>query len=290
MKTGAGRVVLNLLLWLAELYPLARRARLPVRPHIMRVPVASGGVALRVFAPPGAPAGVVLHFHGGGWTIGNARMSDRENAALAARLKVTVVSVDYHLALTRSLDEVIAECAQAAPWVLHHLASAFGSGRVVLAGSSAGAHLAAATLIRLRDDGVDLAPIRGALLLYGLYDLAGTATVRAAGPEYAVLDGPTVRRTLQKLTPGMSDSQRRDGRLSPLFADLSGLPPALFLVGERDMLLEDNRLMAQRWHDEAKGAELVEVPASDHAFDRFDTAITRHARALTDQWIAERLR
>ena len=71
--------------------------------------------------------------------------------------------------------------------------------------------------------------------------------VCAAGPETLILHGSTVRATLCKLTPGMTEEQRHDPAVSPLYADLSRLPPALFVVGAKDMLLEDSERMAVRW-------------------------------------------
>lgn len=290
MQTIAGRLALNVLLWLSELYPMVRHPLRRPRPERRVISSEGYRIRLRVFRCDGRASGVVLHFHGGGWTIGNARMSDQENAALAARLQVTVVAVDYRLALSRPLTDVIAQCAAAAGWVLDHARQEFGSSRIVIEGFSAGAHLAAAALLRLRDQHPNFTEIRGAMLYFGLYDLAGTDMVRSAGPDVLVLHGPTVRTTLKKLTPDMSDAERRDPSLSPLFANLDRLPPGLFLVGADDMLLEDNRRMADRWQIANGNASLIVAPESPHAFDRFDTSIARKVRSSADAWLTAHLR
>lgn len=289
MQTAAGRLALNGLLWLAELYPLLRHPLGHPRPERRAVRLGGVETRLRIFRCAVPARGVVLHFHGGGWTIGNARMSDQENAALAARLPVTVVSVDYGLALSRPIEQVIEECAAVGSWLLDRVADEFGSSRIVFQGSSAGAHLAAAALLRLRGRQPAFSQVRGAMLSSGLYDFAGTDMVRRATSDHVILHGPTVRTTLRKLTPGLSDAERRDAALSPLFADLGGLPPALILAGENDLLLEDNRRMAERWQAANGNARLLVAPESPHAFDRFDTAIARKIRACSDTWLLQRL-
>jgi len=249
MKTAIGRVALNFLLRVAELYPLMRGGQTTATRSLRTIDALGRRVKLRIFRPQGKIRGVVLDCHGGGWTIGNARMADDQNAELAATIGAAVVSVDYRLALANPLSALVDDCEAAAMWTIEHAAHEFGTSRLVVKGSSAGAHLAAATLLRLRDRGLPIRRVAGAMLYFGLYDFAGTAMVRAAGPETLILDGPTVRTTLCELTPEMDDDERRDPAVSPLYADLSNLPPALFVVGTRDMLLEDSERMAARWRD-----------------------------------------
>lgn len=225
-----------------------------------------------------------MDFHGGGWTIGNARMNDGQNAEIAERLRVAVVSVDYRLALAAPVSAVIDDCEAVAAWVGANAEQAFGGRGIFIVGSSAGAHLAAATIIRLRDRG-PIDSFRAIVLSFGLYDFSGTPMVRDAGTDNLILHGPTVRATLCKLTPHMSDDDRRDPAISPQYADLKGLPPALFVVGTRDMLLDDSRRMARKWHEANANAEILIAPESPHAFDRFTTAIARKVQAYTDGWI-----
>ncbi len=216
-------------------------------------------------------------------------MADDQNAELAARIGVAVVSVDYRLALANPISALVYDCEAAAVWTIEQAMSEFGTDRIVVKGSSAGAHLAAATLLRLRDRGSPIPQVAGAVLFFGLYDFAGTAMVRAAGPETLVLHGPTVRATLCKLTPDMTEEERRDPAISPLYADLSGLPPALFVVGTKDMLLEDNERMEARWREASGNSELLIAPESPHAFNRMGTAIATKVERYVDAWILERL-
>lgn len=288
MQTVIGRVALNLLLRVTELYPLIRGGQTSATRSLQTVEALGRAVKLRIFRPEGKVRGVVLDCHGGGWTIGNARMADDQNAELAAKIGVAVVSVDYRLALANPLSALVDDCEAAAMWTIEHAAREFGTDRLVVKGSSAGAHLAAAMLLRLRDRGPPIRSVAGAMLYFGLYDFAGTAMVRAAGPETLILHGPTVRATLCELTPGMNDDERRSPAISPLYADLSELPPALFVVGTKDMLLEDSRRMEGRWRDANDNSELLIAPESPHAFNRMNTAVARKVEHYVEAWMLKR--
>lgn len=289
MQTAIGRVALNLLLRLTEIYPFVRGGQTSATRSLRTISALDRSVKLRIFRPAGECRGVVLDCHGGGWTIGNARMADDQNAELSARIGVAVVSIDYRLALSNPISALVDDCEAAALWTIAHARQEFGTARLVVKGSSAGAHLGAAMLLRLRDRGKAIPEIAGAMLFFGVYDFAGTPMVRAAGPETLVLHGPTVRATLCALTPGMTEDERRDPAISPVYADLSNLPPALFVVGTKDMLLEDNERMAARWLDASGNAELLIAPESPHAFNRMGTAIAAKVQRYVEDWIVARL-
>ena len=289
MQTSIGRIVLNLLLRIAEIYPFVRGGQTNATRSLRTIEALDRSVKLRIFRPAQECSGVILDCHGGGWTIGNARMSDDQNAELAASMGVAVVSIDYRLALTNPISALVDDCEAAALWLIEHALEEFGTIRIVVKGSSAGAHLAAAMLLRLRDRDWAIRHVAGAMLFFGLYDFAGTPMVRAAGSETLLLHGPTVRATLCKLTPGMTEEQRRDPAISPLYADLSSLPPALFVVGAKDMLLEDNQRMAARWREATGDAELLVAPESPHAFNRMDTGVARKVAQYVEGWIVKRL-
>lgn len=289
MQTALGRVALNVLLRLVEIYPFVRGQRTSAVRTLRPVRSLDRTVNVRIFRPVGKCHGVVLDCHGGGWTIGNARMADDQNAEMAVRLGVAVVSVDYRLALANPISVPVDDCETAAAWTIDHALAEFGTEHIVVIGSSAGAHLAAAMLLRLRDSGRLTSRIAGVMLFFGLYDFSGTAMVRDAGAETLILHGPTVRATLRKLTPGLNDAQRRDPSISPLYADLSNLPAALFVVGTLDMLLEDSERMEARWREANGNSELLIAPESPHAFNRMGTAVATKIQSYVDDWIMERL-
>ncbi|KQQ97337.1 alpha/beta hydrolase fold domain-containing protein [Massilia sp. Leaf139] len=241
-------------------------------------------VPLRVLRPAGPVKGVVLDIHGGGWVIGNARMDDRLNAALAAACQVAVASVDYRLLPRVALQGAMDDCLAAARWLLGPGLREFAELPLFILGESAGAHLAATVLLRLKAAAPLPQRIAGAVLYYGVYDLGGSPSVRAAGPETLVLDGPGMVGALRMLTPECGDTERRQAPCSPLYGDLSGLPPALLFAGERDPLRDDSLLMAARWN-ESGDAELQLLPEAPHGFLHFPTPLSALAQARTHAWI-----
>ncbi|WP_053132579.1 alpha/beta hydrolase [Pseudomonas sp. MIACH] len=238
-------------------------------------------VPVRILRPSGKPKGVVLDIHGGGWVIGNAQMDDDLNLGMLQACDVAVVSVDYRLAVDTPVEGLMADCLAAARWLLS--ADEFAGLPVIVVGESAGGHLAAATLLSLKQWPELLKRISGAVLYYGVYDLTGTPSVRAAGPETLLLDGPGMVEALRMLTPGLSDDERRHPTLSPLYGDFEGLPPALMFVGELDPLKDDTLLIAERW----PRAEVHLLPESAHGFIHFPVAMADGVLAYSRKWITK---
>ncbi|CRM11043.1 Carboxylesterase NlhH [Pseudomonas sp. 31 R 17] len=243
-----------------------------------------GGVPVRIMRPDGAPKGVVLDIHGGGWVIGNAQMNDDLNLGMVRACGVAVVSVDYRLAVDTPVEGLLEDCLAAARWLLADCTE-FAGLPVFFVGESAGGHLAAATLLALKQWPALLDRIAGAVLYYGVYDLTGTPSVRAAGPQTLLLDGPGMVAALRLLTPGITDEARRQPPLSPLYGDFSGLPPALMFVGELDPLKDDTLLIAERW----SGVEAHLLPESAHGFIHFPVALADSVLAYSRKWITQHL-
>ena len=252
--------------------------------------IAAGGVnlPLRIIRPIGQSRGVVLDFHGGGWVIGNAQMNDAFNVAMVKACNVTVVSVDYRLAVSTPIEGVMADCLAAARWLLASDQAEFAGLPVIVVGESAGAHLAAATLLALKQWPDLLQRVSGALLYYGVYDLTGTPSVRNAPPQTLVLDGPGMVDALRLLTPELNDEQRRQPPLSPLYGDFTGFPPALMFAGELDPLRDDTVQMAKRWQSAAP-VEVHVLPASPHGFIHFPTPFAERVLTHSRAWISARI-
>lgn len=264
-----------------------RRTGLRVERHTVREKELQ--VRLRVLLPAGAPRGVVLDIHGGGWVIGNAAMNDAFNGPMARECGVAVVSVDYSLAPRASIGEMMDECLLAARWLLGGGVPGTTELPVIVVGESAGGQLAAATLLRLKGWPALFRRIVGTVLYYGVYDMAGSDSVRQAGRDTLVLDGPAMLPALRLLTPGLDDAGRRRAPLSPLFGDLSGMPPALMYTGGCDPLRDDTLRMAQRWAG-AADVEMNVLPEAPHGIIHFPVAMGRAACAHTRAWISARLR
>ncbi|KJZ52740.1 alpha/beta hydrolase fold domain-containing protein [Pseudomonas marginalis] len=265
--------------------PRLIQALLRASQKIKRAPVAEtrlvGSVPVRILRPSGKPKGVVLDIHGGGWVIGNAQMNDDLNLGMVNACNVTVVSVDYRLAVDTPVEGLMDDCLAAARWLL--TTDEFADLPVIVVGESAGGHLAAATLLALKQWPDMLKRVSAAVLYYGVYDLTGTPSVRTAGPHTLLLDGPGMVEALRRLTPGLSDEERRQPPLSPLYGDFEGLPPALMFVGELDPLKDDTLLIAERW----PGAEAHLLPEAAHGFIHFPVAMGGSVLAYSREWIAK---
>ncbi|KPB85341.1 Alpha/beta hydrolase fold-3 [Pseudomonas syringae pv. maculicola] len=268
------------------------RALKPVK-HDLRIEttiVSTGNVpvSVRIIRPKGKPKGVVFDIHGGGWVIGNAQMNDDLNIGIVNACNVAVVSVDYRLALSTPVEGLMDDCFSAACWLLGSDCKEFAGLPVIVVGESAGGHLAAATLLKLKARPDLLKRVVGTVLYYGVYDLPGTKSVRTAGPETLVLDGPGMVGAMRLLAPDRSDEKRREPPLSPLYGDLTDLPPALMFVGELDPLLDDTLEMAARWQNSAD-VEMHLLPESPHGFIHFPTALARKVLARSHEWINARM-
>ncbi|MEJ8279291.1 alpha/beta hydrolase [Pseudonocardia spirodelae] len=264
-----------------ELYA-ARAAAPPPRPADPParddVAVADGRrVPIRITSPPVPARGVLLEIHGGGFYLGSAAQSDVRNRALADALGVAVVAVDHRLAPEHPWPAAPDDCATAAVWLLDHAQARFGTGRVAVTGTSAGATLAVTTLLRLRERGL-AHRVAGAELRYGTYDLSATTPAgRRIADEWF----------LQAYAGHVADRTRHD--VSPVFADLSGLPPLLMTAGTRDVLLDDGLAMAARLVAAGVEADLRLYPDVPHGFAGHDTPVAALARAHARDWLAARL-
>ena len=259
--------------------PLARSARA----HDLTIAGPGGPLGLRVI--PANPAhGVFLHVHGGGWVLGAVDQQDALLERLSDATGLTVVSVDYRLAPEHPFPAGPDDCEVAALWLAHHAVEALGAPLKAIGGESAGAHLAALTLIRLRDRH-GLTPFRCANLAFGCYDLQLTPSARVFGEARLVLRTSDMRAFIDAFAPVPLD--RSDAEISPLFADLSGLCPALFTVGTRDALLDDTLFMQARWRAAGNAAELAIAPGGSHGFVAFPSGLATTALGRMFAFLAE---
>jgi acetyl esterase/lipase len=232
----------------------------------------AGDIPLRVFVPPTVRA-VFLHLHGGGRTFGGAGQQDPLLWRLAQDAEVAVVSVEYRLAPEHPFPAGPDDCEAAARWLVDNSADVFGTSRLLIGGESAGAHLAALTLLRLRDRHGITGAFEAANLVFGAFDLGMTPSQRRWGDRNLVLSTPIMAWFYECFTPGLESEERRDPEISPLWADLSGMPPALFTVGTLDPLLDDSLFMASRWAAAGNRADLRVYPESIHGFVAFPTKL-----------------
>ncbi|MEM7270564.1 MAG: alpha/beta hydrolase [Pseudomonadota bacterium] len=237
----------------------------------------------RITEPEGRATGLYIHIHGGGWTIGTPEMRDDWFQQLAREIGCVCVSLKYRLAPEDPWPACADDCEAGAVWCIETLARDYGVNRIAIGGESAGAHLSAVTLQRLRARGKG-DRVHGALLHYGVFDLGLTPSAANWGARNMILSTPTIQWFADNLTGGDRDLAR-DAALSPLKSDLTAMPPALFQVGTLDPLLDDTLFMAQRWAAAGSLAELEVYPGGVHAFDLMDIPIAKRSRTSAAKFL-----
>ncbi len=241
-----------------------------------------GKIPLRVIAPD-KPTGVYLHIHGGGWVLGAADQQDPMLERIATSTGMACVSVEYRLAPEHPYPAGPDDCEAAALWLVRNAREKFGTDKLTIGGESAGGHLSAVTLLRMRDKH-GYAGFRGANLVFGAFDLAMTPSQKAFGNERLVLRTLDIEKFCEGFLPGVND--RRVPDISPLYADLKGICPALFTIGTKDALIDDSLFMWGRWSRAGNIAELAVHPGGAHGFTAFPLAVSRAANATIDAFLA----
>jgi acetyl esterase len=242
------------------------------------VPTRAGETRVRVLAPEGEATGVYVHIHGGGWVLGCCDEQDDRLWDLVEATGLCAVSVDYRRAPEDPYPAGPDDCEDAALWLLERGLRELGvPDRIAIGGESSGAHLAVTTLLRLRDRHGIKDAFRAANLGFGVYDLSLTPSSRSWGERSLILTTPVVHWFGRCFAGDRDLEELRAPDLSPLYADLSDLPPALFTVGDQDPLLDDSLFMAARWRAAGNEAELDIWPESAHGFTAFPLALAQAA-------------
>jgi acetyl esterase len=252
------------------------------RARQMKIPGTGGPIGLRII-PADRPLGVYLHIHGGGWVLGGSDQQDALLERIVDNTRLSCVSVEYRLAPEHPYPAGPDDCETVALWLVKNSRKEFGTEVLTIGGESAGGHLAAVTLLRMRDRH-GYSGFRAANLVYGVFDLSMTPSQRAFGNERLILRTKDMAKFYEAFLP--HDQDRRDPDVSPLYADLQGLPPALFTIGTRDALLDDSLFMHARWLAAGNRAELAVHPGGAHGFTLFPFALAAAANAKIETFLA----
>ena len=259
--------------------------KLVLQPVNRNITISSGSIRLRIFKPD-TINGIVVDFHGGGWCIGNPESNDNKNDVTARASKVAVISVDYRLAPENPIPSQIKDCTEAVLWILKNAKSEFGTEKIILQGESAGAYLAASVTLKLKENNLLDNKIVGLNLIYGCYDLSKTPSLSQATEKLLILKKSAVDQFWKySILPLKEDL--RSPSISPLYADLTNLPQALFSVGTADVLIDDTNFMASRWRTAGNKATINIYPECTHIFDVFPTKIAQIAHNNMNTWIAD---
>jgi len=246
-------------------------------------PADLGGIPVIVIDIAGAePRGTIFHIHGGGFALGSAAGSAGLASALARKTGMRAVSAGYRLAPEHPYPAALQDVTAA----YRALAGQAGrAGHVVVPGESAGGNLALGLLIAARAQ--DLALPAAALLLSPITDLTVTGS-SYAGKAHAD-PAVTARAIRTRAADYLAGADPADPRVSPLSADLTGLPPLLIQAGSHEVLLDDATRLAARAAADDVAVILDITPGVPHVFQAFaalldeaDAALNRAARFIHD--------
>ncbi|GAB2466986.1 alpha/beta hydrolase [Streptomyces chlorus] len=219
-----------------------------------------------VFRPahrPAQPPAVVAYFHGGGFVFGDARTDVRVPSALAADLDAVVVSVNYRLAPEFPFPTPFDDCFDALAWIAGDNDLGIDPTRIVVAGISAGAGLAAAVALRARDAG-------GPAVCFQALDspVLDDRLRTVSATEYTdslLWNRPNAADSWHHYLGTNADLSRTSEYAAPARArDLAGLPPAYITVSSFDPLRDEGIEYAQRLTDAGVPTELHLYPGTFH--------------------------
>ena len=251
------------------------------------IPGPAGDIPIRVFVPPTVDA-VYLSIHGGAFMMGSRRQQRPDQLARSREeCNVAVVSPEYRMAPEHQYPAGHDDCEAVAMWLLEHGAGELGSDRLLIGGESAGGHIAAVTVLRLRDRHDAADRLRGANLNCGVYDITGTPSRHLPPPENDVLaagagSGDASSSAGTYFAVGHQPARPR--RLTPLRRPPRSVPGAVHRRHRRHAArrqrVHGRALGAGRQRDRARG-----VPAGPHGVTGSASEMGRRAQARVEDFI-----
>lgn len=238
-------------------------------------PLTANSVRAAWINAPGAdPAKVAIYFHGGGFRLGSLRSHRDLMARISAASGCRVLGVEYRLAPEHRFPAAHDDALTVYEWVL---AQGIFARDIALIGDSAGGCLALSTALALRDTA---RPMPAAIATMSAWtDLSAS---RASYDTHAALDPIHQRPMIVAVAQNYlgPDVDPRDSRVSPLFADLAGLPPLLMQVGGCETVLDDTRDFARKAEQSGCAVTLEIWDHMIHVFQQFPDDLPEAGIAL----------
>lgn len=223
-----------------------------------------GSFPARVLVPPGQLQGLIVYCHGGGWVLGDLDDFQTLAKTLGARTRCAVVMVDYRLAPEHRFPAAANDAWAALLWAHDRCAQIVGREvPLIVAGESAGGNLAAMLALRSRDE--QGPPIAMQVLVYPVTDW-NPNTASYLNPENkCLLTREGMFWFWDHYVPNEAD--RHHPYASPLRAsDHCGLPPALVLTAEHDVLADEGRAYAEALSAAGVEVEFEQMAGQMHTF------------------------
>jgi len=260
----------------------------PLPTDVRMIPSRLGGIpVIFVDVADVEPKGTIFHMHGGGFALGSARGSVGLASNLARKTGMRVVSIDYRLAPENPYPAAVADVTAAYRALLEQTG---GADRVVVSGESAGGNLAIELLIAGKAEGL---PMPAAAILFSpMTDL--TVTGASFISKARVDPNISAEAIRTRVAEYLGDTDPANPLVSPIFADLTGLPPLLIQAGSHEVLLDDATRLAIKAAADNVAVILDITPDVPHVFQAFagileegDAALNR-AAAFVERHIGQR--
>ena len=219
------------------------------------------------------PRHVVLYFHGGVYVLGDAFQAAGLASQVGRQTRAKVISVDYRLAPEHPYPAAVDDALAAYEALLRNGTAPSG---IAFAGESAGGGLAIATLINARDHGLPLPAAAFVMSPYADLTLAGM-TMQTKREVDVLMSREALQSRVTDYTSGQDAAL---GLISPIFADLTGLPPLIIQAGTHEVLLDDAVRLAQRAATADVEVTLDITPRVPHVFQAFYPILDEAAAAL----------
>jgi acetyl esterase/lipase len=259
------------------------------------VPAPTGDVRVRIVTPPGVegPLPVILYIHGAGWVFGDAHTHDRLVRELAVGVGAAVVFPDYDRSPEARYPVAIEQNYATARWVVEHGAErGLDAARLAVAGDSVGGNMTAALTLQAKQRG-DL-DLRGQVLFYPVTDAAFDTPSYQQFAEGYFLRRDAMQWFWDQYTT--SEDERAEITASPLRAtteQLTGLPPALVITGEADVLRDEGEAYANKLRAAGVPVTAVRFQGIIHDFVMVNALRETHAAeeaiALAVRFLTDRL-
>jgi epsilon-lactone hydrolase len=252
----------------------ALMSQIPVPADLTRKPTQVGGVdGIEVLTDGNDTGRTILYFHGGVYVIGSAATSVALVGELVRRTGFNAVTLDYRLAPEHPYPAAVEDARAAYEGLLDQ---GVHPGQIVLAGESAGGGLAIATLLAAREAGLPMPSCAFVMSPYADLTLSGESL-----DERAALDPILAPAGLRaRVTDYLAGADPADPLISPIFGDLSGLPPLLIQVGSHEVLLSDALRLTQRAATADVAVTLDVTPGVPHVFQGFASVLDEAGAAL----------
>ena len=237
-------------------------------------PIDAGGVSAEWFSRPDSdPDRVVLYFHGGGYSTGSINSHRDFLARLCIASGMRILAADYRLAPEHPFPAQLEDSHRVYRWLIE--AQGIDPKHIVIGGESAGAGLTLSTLVSLRDDGLPL-PAAG-VLISGWFDLDPRSTSMQFNSHYDFVTKIGLRAMAKRFAPIVDHD---NPLVSPIHADMSGLPTLLIQVGAAETLLDDNLRVAETARSAGVDVKLEVWPDMIHAWHVFAPMLEEGRRAI----------